>query len=313
MSRVTVHTGARLHLGLLDTVAPFGGLGVMVDQPQTIISVEPHNDFFAGPSVTRRATAIAQRCKQFTGQAEALQVSVRASESAPAHCGFGSGTQASLAIAEGICKLIGAAIDHETLAREIADRGKRSAVGVHGYFQGGLIYETSDGANGGLNCVRERIELPSEWRVVLVRSRGLSATFGEDERQQFLKLPRPNEATRNSLRRNIEAEILPAARQADFESFAVAVERYNHDSGLMFAPVQGGPYNGTAVAQAVQLLKSLGACSVGQTSWGPCVFAWLPSDEVARSLVERIDPNELLTQIVRPLNRGRELRLENEL
>ena len=310
MKRAIIRTGARLHLGLLDTDAPFGGLGVMVNEPETIVQFTESNTLQLAPMIATRGTEIVQRFLQVTDQDHPPGVAIRAIQSAPAHCGFGSGTQLSMAIAEGLCRFVGIEPSFETLAHEMANRGRRSAVGIHGYFLGGLIYETGDRGNGGLNRVEERIELCDEWRVVLVRPIGLTATFGEEERRQFQQLSRPDHATRTTLRRLIEAEILPAARSADFPRFAEGVERYNHASGMMFSSTQGGAYNGPRVMDLIQRLKRLKAPSVGQTSWGPCVFAWMPHLHEAESLARELLSDEMVVQVVRPINRGRKFEME---
>ena len=73
--------------------------------------------------------------------------------------------------------------------------------------------------------------------------------------------------------------------EADFESFAAALHDYNRRSGELFAAVQAGPYNGAAVTDLVANLLARGARGVGQSSWGPTVFAWFPDREQAEGFV----------------------------
>ncbi|MEL6106857.1 MAG: beta-ribofuranosylaminobenzene 5'-phosphate synthase, partial [Planctomycetota bacterium] len=129
MKRVTIRTGARLHFGLLDTEPPFGGIGAMVACPQTVVTVSASHQFRADRTIESRATLIAERFATFLGQTGLPEVSISAEQLSPQHVGFGSGTQLSLAIAECLCELFGIEPDFETLCRDIADRGKRSAVG----------------------------------------------------------------------------------------------------------------------------------------------------------------------------------------
>ena len=56
--------------------------------------------------------------------------------------------------------------------------------------------------------------------------------------------------------------------------------------GAYFAPLQGGaPFASPDVAAALQLLESEGALGIGQSSWGPTGFAFVPTREQAEWLV----------------------------
>jgi predicted sugar kinase len=46
---------------------------------------------------------------------------------------------------------------------------------------------------------------------------------------------------------------------------------------MLFASVQGGSYNGLEVASTIATLQAMGVQGVGQSSWGPGVFAWFES------------------------------------
>ncbi len=61
---VRVRSGARLHFGLFDTQSPFGGLGMMIDQPATEVVIRPAPAFDAGPVDADRIHQIAERLFQ---------------------------------------------------------------------------------------------------------------------------------------------------------------------------------------------------------------------------------------------------------
>ena len=74
----------------------------------------------------------------------------------------------SMAVAEAVCRWLDMHPTAETLARVVAKRGKRSAVGIHGYFVGGLIFEACSDEDE-LNPIQARSELPSNWCVAILR------------------------------------------------------------------------------------------------------------------------------------------------
>ncbi|TWU07939.1 GHMP family kinase ATP-binding protein [Stieleria varia] len=293
---VSVCCGARLHFGLLDTAAPFGGVGVMIDQPATEITVSQAPRFSCDGHQSDRVLAIARRLQHSMRWSDLPCCRVTIIEQPSAHSGFGSGTQLSLAVAETLAAFCDVRLPQETLALEIADRGKRSAVGVHGYFHGGLIYEdaSSDSTEapefGQLNPIHRRIELPESWRVVLMIPRSSAPPMhGQDEQTQFDHLAAGDPQRQARLREMLSTELLPAAHSHDFPAFANAVQRYNHESGLLFVSSQGGPYNGAEVASLVASLTQSGAVGVGQSSWGPGIFAWCDSLDSAQSLCEFVE------------------------
>ncbi|QEF96910.1 homoserine kinase [Stieleria maiorica] len=309
--QIRIETGARLHFGLLDTAPPFGGLGAMIDQPATIVELSPADQWNVRRGDAQRIGRIAERFSRFIGQATLPAVAVDVINAAPPHRGFGSGTQLSLAIADGLRQFTGLAMSHETLAVQIADRGKRSAVGVHGFFGGGMIFETGDDDGGALNPIRQRIELPPSWRLVTLSPSNMTQTVhGKQESDHFAKLQSgssedSDHCHRELLRGLINDDILPAARAGNFTDFARAIESYNYTSGMMFAATQGGPYNGRWVTELVASLQSAGAIGVGQSSWGPGVFVWCEDESAAARLADQFADPSIDIQIARIKDSGR--------
>ncbi len=62
---VRIETGSRLHFGLLDTVDPFGGVGVMIEQPVTEVVVSPSDRFVCDHQDRTRIREIVQRVAEF--------------------------------------------------------------------------------------------------------------------------------------------------------------------------------------------------------------------------------------------------------
>ncbi|MDG2220332.1 MAG: beta-ribofuranosylaminobenzene 5'-phosphate synthase [Rubripirellula sp.] len=319
---VRVRTGSRLHFGLLDTSAPFGGIGVMIADPATEIVVSRCERFDAGTIETARITDIAQRVAQLSGEPTLPNLRVELPQLPPRHAGLGSGTQLSMAVAEAFCHLLAIKQTPEQLATQIAGRGKRSAVGWHGYFQGGLIFEASTNEASTnearvtdtsvppspLNSVQQRVELPASWTVVVVRPRVPDRSVsGELETQQFHRLPEVAPQVVSELRSQVQQRILPAASIADFDPFAEAISCYNAASGELFRSVQSGPYNGPAVTALIQWLREQNIRGVGQSSWGPGVFAWFENRAEANRLVQSLPDWIEPIAIANPQNKARQL------
>ena len=307
-TKITISTGARLHFGLLDTAPPFGGIGVMIQQPQTRILVENSQQFDARGSGAERAFDVAKRFQEHFALAELPSCSIQILERPEPHSGLGTGTQLNMAVAEAITLVVGKQADSGTVHR-LADRGKRSAVGVHGYANGGLIFELPAENSSTLNPIQERIEIDDGWRIVLFRPRSIARELvcDENELNHFSAVRAGSGQKKDQLQALITEHIIPAAQTRNFDQFARSVEQYNHASGMMFASVQGGAYNGPEVTNLVDQLKHLGARGVGQSSWGPSVFAWFESAESAREFIPKIDSERVSVMITKPLNRPREI------
>lgn len=306
---IRVSTGSRLHFGLLDTVAPFGGVGVMIDDPATEIVLRHDQRFRCDDPAAARVRAIAQRVAEQSGHRELPACRIGIMRRPPAHQGLGSGTQLAMAVADAICQYSNLEIGPIALARTIAGRGERSAVGIHGYFHGGLIYESeSVGSSEEVNPIRQRIELPDHWRVAVFQpAQTTSPVSGDTEREKFSKLAPADAAIRQELKSLIEQTMFPAAGQGDFQSFASAISKYNHRSGMLFAPVQGGPYNGQAVSKLIAALLDRGAQGVGQSSWGNSVFAWFESAAEASEFIGDLPADFAQCSVTKSRNQGREI------
>lgn len=301
MTRVTAPS--RLHFGLLSLPAAgrdrwpgidgrpglpvrhFGGVGLVVDRPGLSVRIEPADDWAATGPLADRALGFA---RQFVGSLPAeerrpFRVTV---DSAPAeHTGLGVGTQLGLAVAKALAVETG---HPDWPATELAGRvgrGERSAIGVHGFDRGGLIVEGGKRPGEAVSPLVARVPFPSDWRVVVYTPAGAPVWHGGREQQAFARLAEagPSPAEAEALCRVVLTGILPALAAADVEGFGEALYEFNARAGDAFAAAQGGRYAGPAVAALVARLRGMGVKGIGQSSWGPAVFA------VAGSLSEAVD------------------------
>lgn len=286
---IRVVAPSRLHFGLFRVPTTgaadgptFGGVGLMVERPGVVVVVRPADAWqFEGP-LASRAQVFATRFMLSLpdGARKPFQVLV---EWCPAeHTGLGVGTQLGLAVAKGLAVACG---ESDLLSVELArriGRGERSAIGAHGFDRGGLL---ADAGKSGpdISPLLAHVTLPPEWRVVLFTPRA-EQWHGDRERRAFAAA-RPGAP--DALRELAEAALLPAAESGDLDSFGEALYEFNRKAGEPFAVAQGGTYASAEIADLVAAVRASGVRGVGQSSWGPTVFAVVGDGAAAAALVER--------------------------
>ena len=310
---VRITTGSRLHFGMFSfgdpAVRQFGGVGCMIDKPGVQLRIAAADRCEAKGPLAERALEFAQRvaaAARLKGAAWRIDV-----ERAPRdHVGLGTGTQLGLAVAAGIMAINGSAqIDAAALSR-LAGRGERSSIGIHGFEKGGLLVEAGKRKLGEVGPLVVRVELPAEWRFLVLIPRHAAGLSGDAERQAFWRLPPvPRETTTALLSREALLELLPAAAEADFAAFSQSLYRFGCRAGSCFAAAQQGTFLDPKTAATVATLRSLGVEGVAQTSWGPSIAALLPSVAAGVQLMGDLqhhpisDAYELLPAAA-PLNSG---------
>jgi beta-RFAP synthase len=295
MTRVTAPS--RLHFGLLSLpaagadrwpgldgapgppVRQFGGVGLMVDRPGLAVRVEPAAGWAAGGPLADRALGFARRVVDSLPAAERRPFRVTVEHAPAEHTGLGVGTQLGLAVAKAIAVESGHPDWPAVELAVRAGRGERSAVGVHGFDRGGLIVEGGKLPGEAMSPLVARLDLPADWAVLLFSPAGGGTWHGGAERQAFAHLTGPGPA--ETLCRLVLTGLLPAVASNDFDAFGEAVYELNARAGDAFAAAQGGRYTGSGVAALVTRLRGLGVKGVGQSSWGPTVFAIVRREEAA--------------------------------
>ena len=200
MSRaIEVRTGARLHFGPLASGATegrcFGGIGMMVAEPAISFRVMEHEEeryvgctfetserirrlrdtWNAGhnshePGLNRGETGTFK-----TGPMTEIPLSWEFETAPVEHVGFGTGTQLSLAVVSVLARQDRSA---NFPLREIAQRrgrGRRSAIGLYGFSEGGFLVDAGQAGQGALGELAVRLPIPEAWRVVILRPRAFRA------------------------------------------------------------------------------------------------------------------------------------------
>lgn len=290
---VRVTTGARLLFGFLnlslDRERLYGGLGVALDRPTTVVvasraaSVDAPDD---------RTAEHARRSAAYLG-VDGARVAVE--RALPRHAGLGSVTQRALAVHAGVARAYGRDPAVRTAA-PMLDRGGRSGIGVASFEAGGFVVDaghpatefTHDRPPRGEWTVPEvavRHDLPDDWRFVLAMPAARPGRSGAEEdasMRAVVEAADPQIADR--IGAAVVDRLLPAAATGDPKGFGEAVATVGRLNGEWYAAEQGGVYRPAVEPVVAALEASEAVYGAGQSSWGPTVYAVTDADNVAAAV-----------------------------
>jgi beta-ribofuranosylaminobenzene 5'-phosphate synthase len=295
--RTVVQAGARLHLGFLDLNGGcgrrYGSIGVTLERPTCTVEAAP------GPGGASLAPAEPVRSILERLDLAAAPLAVRLVETIPAHAGFGAGTQVALAVALAASRAAGRAVPIRDLARQLG-RGQRSGIGVAAFERGGLVIDAGHPSQGGGQAEVGETEgpepppvifqhfLPDDWRFVLATPRAAPGLSGPSEARAFGSLPPMDAEQVGRICRLTLMQVAPAAITGDIRTFGAAITEIQTVVGDYFAPSQGGRFATETGCLATELALARGAHGVGQSSWGPTVFALVRGEPIARALADAL-------------------------
>jgi len=309
---VDVSAPSRLHFGLFSfgrrDGRQFGGVGVMVERPAVRLRIVGSRRFGLTGPLAERAAEFGRRWADFCGTSDPLPCRIEIRSAALQHVGLGVGTQLGLSVAAGLNTFFGLPLPSPAELAISVGRGLRSAVGTYGFAEGGLVVERGKLPRELIAPLDMRLGLPERWRFVLIHPRAGRGLWGEEEQKAFEHLPAvPGEVT-DELTEEVRDRMLPAAARGRFELFSESVYRYGRVAGMCFAEIQGGPYNGRRLTELVEQVRSMGVSGVGQSSWGPTLFAILPdqtaAEDFAANFAARIPDDDIELSITRASSRG---------
>ncbi len=174
-------------------------------------------------------------------------------------------------------------------------RGKRSHIGLEGFLSGGWIYDhgvcsSHEPKAADPNCSRvERLEFPSQWRVLLFGNDLDQGLSGEKEQASFdmsQNLENDIPAQMIDLATNL---ISPAIRHADYLTFAQAIRSYNQLAGKLFLNSNPDPITANTMKNLGTVLEKFDIKAYGQSSWGPTMWAVLPNENEVNNLQDSLN------------------------
>jgi beta-ribofuranosylaminobenzene 5'-phosphate synthase len=306
---VTVRAPARLHLGFLDMNGGlgrrFGSLGLAIDAYETRITARCAAEMSVHGLEAERVRRVLGQLSSVIGSSTCA---ISVERAIPAHAGLGSGTQLALAVAAAVHHVNARAGDLSEHAL-LTGRGARSGAGTGLFAAGGFVVDGGHGPATAVPPVIARAAFPEPWRAILVSDPAEQGVSGAEELEAFAALPQFPASAAGDICRRVLVQILPALAEIDFESFGAGISAIQASVGDYFAPVQGGSrFKSRSVEALLHDLAASGAKGIGQTSWGPTGFAFVPDAATAKELLAAASPKaaemQLHMKICKALNRG---------
>lgn len=279
---------------------------MMMESPGLEISVRPATTWKIEGALAERAFVFAQCLLQKSPEIDPSRTfHIQIHRSPGEHVGLGSGTQLALAVGQAIAELCQLPLDPLELAARVG-RGRRSCLGIHGFYQGGFLVEGGRGPQSAFSPLLCRHKIPADWRILLAIPHGIQGAHGRKEVEAFdflshIESPRHHTA---ELCRLVLLGMLPSLLESDLPAFSEAVFDFNRRVGEFFLPWQGGIYSHAITSEIIAFLRKQGIAGVGQTSWGPTVFALVAEDmmeSVSRNL-QKAFPSSLEVIASKPMN-----------
>ena len=288
-----VKAPARLHLGFIDMHGglgrKFGSVGVAIDEPYVELSARCMPSLRVTGKSYQRVHKVAERFLQVQKDVgiNLCTAHIKVHQIIPNHIGFGSGTQISLAVARSLAHLSGFDISNNEIMRAMG-RGRRSGVGVSTFEFGGIVVDGGKGDSDLPPPLLSHLSLPSLWRVILMTDDNATGIHGLSEFTAFDRLPKFSSSCAAYLSRIVLMELLPSVVESDFSFFADATMRLQDCIGDYFTMAQGGRYASPKVGRVIEYLRENGIKGIGQSSWGPTGFVFVPDNQSAQQIIDMI-------------------------
>jgi beta-ribofuranosylaminobenzene 5'-phosphate synthase len=277
-----VETGARLHFGFQNLALAherlYGGVGVALAEPRVVLDVERAEE------LTCPDPELEPYARDAVDLLDVAGARVDVEERFDRHVGLGSGTQLALACLVGIADAYDRPVDPRATAPELG-RGGRSGVGVATFESGGFVVDaghptrrfTGQPPDAGTWTVPQPVvqrSVPENWRFVLLTPDVGSGQSGENETESMQTVvQRANPGIADEIATLLVRQLLPAVVEEDLQAFGEAVARLGRLNGAWYADEQGGVYRPPAGRLLETLESSSAIAGVGQSSWGPTVYA----------------------------------------
>ena len=294
----TISTPSRLHFGLIDFNGNLGridgGSGVAISSPCNVLSIRNDKKFHVKGSNPKFIEAIAlDICNKLGKPLPDIEVNVL--EEIPAHAGFGSKTQMSLALAYAICEEYDVPYNGvEGLAR-LVGRGGTSGIGVRAFEKGGFILDCGHSFGEGReksSCLPSsaskakpspevlRCDIPDDWRFVLVLPLDDEGSHGQSEVDIFKSSFPLDEAEIGRVCRIILMQMVPGILERDIVAFGSSINKIQ-EIGFKNIEVK---LKSPLVPNMLTIMNNVGSFGSGMSSFGPTVYGLTNSNKKAEEI-----------------------------
>ncbi len=283
----TIRAFPRLHLGLFDlgTATPrkYGGIGVSVDGLPTVVTAErsPTSDLSLFPVLDHQATEDISRIIADLSSLHSLPpMRIDVHVPVPQHVGLGAKTAILLAVVQALHTEGRKPIDKTALIRS-SGRGGTSGIGIHAFFEGGLIMDgghrsspprtyapSSATSPHDLPPLVARISMPIQWRVTLLLPSGERLRGRAEE--AFFAAHTP--LSHGDIERVIALAVSGLAASVasdDFRTFADVLREFQ-SIGFKAREIAN---QSRATRMLLTSLWDINECAAGMSSMGPLLFA----------------------------------------
>jgi beta-ribofuranosylaminobenzene 5'-phosphate synthase len=283
---IVVRAFPRLHIGLVDlgnaTPRRYGGAGFMLDWCPVEVMAEPARQMTLdlGLLDQRGRRDVVDAIERLQRRVALAPMRVTVSKTPIAHIGLGTKTATLLALLTAAEQLAKARLTvHEVQA--LSSRGGASGVGIHGFFLGGFLVDAGradcgsrehrpSGAShpGSVPALVTRIDIPEDWRFVLIRPRGIRYSGARETRFFHDNTPVPRKEVTETIA-CLYHGVVPAVLENDIIALKTSVCRM-HRYGFKRRELDG---QSTEVRRLFHALSKLHDCAVGMSSMGPLLYA----------------------------------------
>ena len=280
MHHIKISTPSRLHFSLLDLNGALGridgGFGLTIAEPNFQIVAEKSTSIDVTAAIYRERAITVLRQLQQTYPFPGIKLTFESE--IPRHCGFGSGTQLALGIAQAVNVLYQLELNVQQLAQAVG-RGGTSGIGVAAFETGGFIVD------GGHRFPEEKASfLPSSavgdilpppilFRYpfpelpILIVMPNCSRIYGDKEIELFRTLCPQPEWVAQKLSHILLLQILPALIEDDMSNFGKALNNIQ-TFGWKRVEIDA---QGSELQLTLDFLRDSRAFGAGVSSWGPAI------------------------------------------
>ena len=302
--KVTVSAPARVHITLIDltglTGRMYGGVGFALTSPRIVVSFEADAPFAtscaSGVLLDHRSVEDIHATMSRFFQEIGIRPNghTRIDALPPSHTGLGTKTALLLGLVETIALGLGFEISQWDLIR-LSGRGSTSGVGIHSYFEGGVIFDIGQPAVGQMASPSSagaatqpssklvRLPFPPRWKVALLLPNG-SRYCGPVEQDIFTKgeetIP---EQQYHHIMASVYHGLAPSFMMTDLVGVARALRTISNE-GFKHLEIGSQP---PAVSLLISDLLNEGYAA-GMSSMGPLVYAIFCEEDGKNSSIRNL-------------------------